>query len=84
MVKRIALCSPRPRKDGKTFWARIGTAWPSKKNPGMFDLEFDSAPLSDNEGRCRVLMFEDNEAGTSKPSSRQSAVYELDDDIPFN
>jgi len=44
MTKRYDMCIPRSGKDGKTFWHKIGVAFPSKSETG-FDLIFDSLPV---------------------------------------
>ncbi len=55
-MTRFDLISPRPRKDGKTFWVKIGAAFPRDK--GGFSLVFDALPLPDTEGRVSLLMVE--------------------------
>jgi hypothetical protein len=89
MTERMNLCSPRPKKDGGTFWFRIGTAFPDDN--GGFSLIFDALPLQDNEGRCIVKAFKQNEGGGqsgqrggySKPAS-SGAPAEDEDSIPFS
>lgn len=71
---RQDICVPRPKKDGGTFWVKIGTAWISEKGT---QLVFDALPLPDKEGRCVANLFEIRD----KPAARQSA--DLDDDTPF-
>jgi len=39
---RYDLISPRPRKDGKTHWQKVGAAFPRDK--GGFSLVFDALP----------------------------------------
>jgi hypothetical protein len=86
MVQRLNLMSPREKGD-KTYWTKVGTAWPSKKNAGFFDLEFDALPLPDKDGRVRVLMFEPKEDGQfSKPQPAYSNAplsEQLNDDLSF-
>lgn len=55
-MTRFDLISPRPRKDGKTHWQKVGAAFPRDK--GGFSLVFDALPLPDAEGRVSVLMTE--------------------------
>lgn len=55
-MTRYDLVSPRPRKDGKIFWQKIGAAFPSDK--GGYSLVFDALPLADAEGRVAVMMWE--------------------------
>jgi len=44
MAERYDICIPRPRKSGKTYWHKIGSAFPSRSGEG-FDLSFDSLPI---------------------------------------
>lgn len=53
---RHDLLTPRPKKDGKTYWLKIGAAFP--RDNGGFTLQFDALPISDAEGRCTVFMAE--------------------------
>jgi hypothetical protein len=73
----MVMSSPRARKDGKTHWHSVGSAWIDEKGT---TLEFDSLPLPDADGRVRVLLFE------PKPRDgqprRQPATADLDDEIP--
>lgn len=88
--KRYDICSPRPGKEGKTFWTRIGTAWESDKG---IQLVFDALPLPDKEGRCVANLFEPRgdqarSAGRDAATSRDRAnnsfpTDDLDDDIAF-
>ena len=91
MAERYNLISPRPRKDGKTHWHNIGSAFPRDK--GGFSLVFDSLPLPDAEGRVTVLMTEplpDNGGGQQRrdeprqqPQRQAPARQDIDDEIPF-
>jgi hypothetical protein len=85
MTKRYDVCSPRARKDGKTFWHRVGTAFEGDKGIG---IEFDSLPMPDAEGRVSVRLFEpkakDGAAKSDdKPARRGSVKDDMDDSIPF-
>ena len=85
MTKRYDVCSPRPRKDSdKPFWHRVGTAFEGDKG---ININFDSLPLPDKDGRVSVFLFEPKEKGeTAKSGSQGSAPRgreAMDDDIPF-
>jgi hypothetical protein len=54
MSARYDVCTPRPKKDGGTFWVKIGTAWQNEKG---IQLVFDALPLPDSEGRCVANLF---------------------------
>lgn len=86
MTERYELKSPRKGKDGKTFWTRVGVAFPNKNGDG-FNLILEAYPLPDAEGRVMMTMmppFERDEGHASKQQSRPAPERrELDDDIPF-
>lgn len=75
MADRFDVCSPRPKKDGGTFWQRVGTAWKGDKG---INIVFDALPLPDAEGRCSVSLFEPREQTERKPQS--SGGFGSDDD----
>lgn len=78
---RYDLISPRARKDGKTFWVKVGAAFP--KDGGGFSLVFDALPLPDADGNVRLLMAEPRD---SQPQQRQEAPAQdrhIEDSIPF-
>jgi hypothetical protein len=83
-MKILHACAPRPGKEGKTFWHRVGTAF--VKEDGKIGLLFDSLPLPDKDGRVNVQLFEpkpkDSEATQSGAASAQSG-QDMDDEIPF-
>jgi hypothetical protein len=87
---RYDLISPRARKDGKTFWVKVGAGFARDK--GGFSLQFDALPLPDAEGKVTVLMTEpkdDNrQPDTSVASGDQAPrgggpMADIDDSIPF-
>ena len=49
MSTRFDICTPRPKKDGGSYWVKIGTAWQGEKG---IQLVFDALPLPDSEGTC--------------------------------
>lgn len=87
-MTRYNLVSPRPRKDGKTHWHNVGSAFTRDK--GGFSLIFDSLPLPDSEGRVSLLMTEplerDRQERREEPKSGGGRGFssELDDEIPFS
>jgi len=86
MANRFDICTPRKKKDGGTYWVKIGTAWEGDRG---IQLVFDALPLPDAEGRCVANLFEPkardgapaNTSHTTQHSPRNAA--DLDDDIPF-
>ncbi len=72
-MTRFDLISPRPRRDGKTHWQKVGAAFPRDK--GGFSLVFDALPLPDNEGRVSVLMTEPKPRDGGNQSPQGSDPY---------
>lgn len=58
-AKRYDLTVARETGEGKTFWTRIGTAFPNKEGGG-FSLIFDAHPVGD---RCSMFLHKDREPG---------------------
>jgi hypothetical protein len=86
MAQRFDVCAPRPSKDGKTFWHRVGTAFQSDK--GSIGLVFDSLPLPDKDGRVSVQLFEPKAKGDAPAKgqgspARAPQVLDMDDEVPF-
>ena len=67
-VEKLNVISPRPRKDGKTYWLSIGTAFKSKNGDG-WDVLFDATPLPDEKGKCTVMLrpFKDKQPNEDAP-----------------
>lgn len=63
MSNRKDIMAPRKKKDGGTYWVKIGTAWENEKGT---QLVFDALPLPDSEGRVVANLFEPRE-----PQQRQ-------------
>lgn len=79
MARRYDICAPRPKKDGGTFWARIGTAWEGDKG---IQLVFDSLPLPDGEGRTVANLFEPRDNNQPRQQGGGSN-FEDDANVPF-
>jgi len=82
MSTRFDICTPRPKKDGGTYWTKIGTAWQGDKG---IQLVFDALPLPDKEGRVVANLFEPREGDARKPAAKQSSDFDLGEDMdaPF-
>lgn len=78
MATRFNIATPRPKKDGGTYWVTIGTAWVSEKGT---QLVFDALPLPDKEGRCVANLFEPRDNSGTRQTVRQPA--EDLEDTPF-
>lgn len=81
MAKYLELLAPRVGKDGKTFWLRIGTAFPSKEGPG-FSMVLDAYPLPDKDNRVSFIARPPKpREGASNADTNLSD--QLNDDVPF-
>jgi hypothetical protein len=75
---RKDICVPRKKKDGGTYWVKIGTAW---ENDGKTQLVFDALPIADGEGRCVANLFEPRD-NTQRPPTRQTQPAYDDAEAP--
>ena len=81
MSKRFDVLSPRPKKDGGTYWHKVGMAFEGERG---ISIEFNSLPLPDKEGRVRVSLFEPKPRDDAQSSgSRAPARDDLSDEVPF-
>ena len=87
MNNRFDICTPRPKKDGGSYWVKIGSAWQGDKG---IQLVFDALPIPDSEGRCVANLFEprnrddQHRANLSRGQQQNTSRRELDDEIPFD
>jgi len=83
MTTRFDVLSPRPGKDGKTYWLKVGAQFLSKDGQG-WTIKLDAYPLPDKEGNIWLSCREPRERdAASTPAPRGSLTDQLDDDIPF-
>jgi hypothetical protein len=83
MTTRFDVLSPRPGKDGKTYWLKVGAQFLSKDGQG-WTIKLDALPLPDKEGNIWLSCKEPRERdAASTPAPRGSLTDQLDDDIPF-
>lgn len=87
MSTRFDICTPRAKKDGGSYWVKIGTAWQGDKG---IQLVFDALPIADAEGRCVANLFEprsrDDQHRASLNRGQQGGgrqMADLDDEVPF-
>ena len=82
-MTRFDLISPRERKDGKTHWQKVGSAF--ARDNGGFSLVFDALPLPDKDGNVRVLMTEPKPRDDQQQGRSQGgySARDTDDSIPF-
>lgn len=90
MVNYWEISSPRPGKEGKTHWVRVGTMFESKDGSG-FNIVFDALPLPDKEGGVRLIARpprpreDSREAYRDKRDTSQGNRLsdDLNDSVPF-
>ena len=89
MVERLDAISGIKSKSGKTYWTRVGTAFPSKKGDGGYTLFLDYLPLNRSEDGKLVIALtvpKEREERSDPPPQRRPALQrqdDLDDDVPF-
>ena len=82
MATRFDICTPRPKKDGGSYWVKIGSAWQGEKG---IQLVFDALPIPDAEGRCVANLFEPRSRDEQhRANLNRNAPQDLDDEVPFN
>lgn len=94
MTQRFDLLAPRKGTDGKTYFTKIGVAFPLKTQEG-FSIQMEALPLptlEDGVLRTTMIMMpprdkEQQDVLPSPPPKRrpvaQNTAEELDDVIPF-
>lgn len=82
MAKYWEVSSPRPGKDGKTYWCRIGTMFESKNGDG-FNMVFDALPLPDKEGRVAVIVRPPRPRDGEQTQAPRNATDGVDDVVPW-
>lgn len=85
MAKYWEVSSPRPGKDGKTHWTRVGTMFESKNGDG-FNMVFDALPLPDKEGRVAVIVRPPRPRDGATQSQDVAVVglgAQLNDEVPW-
>jgi hypothetical protein len=78
MSNRKDIMAPRKKKDGGTYWVKIGTAWENEKGT---QLVFDALPLPDNEGRVVANLFEPREPQQRQQSGGYQQQQQQNDDL---
>lgn len=79
MAKRFDVCTPRPKKDGGTYWVKIGSAWEGDKGT---QVVLDALPIPDADGRCAMNLFEPKSRDQRHSDSLNRGSNHLDDSIP--
>ena len=90
-MSRLDIMQPRAGGDGKTYWTKLGSAWPNKQGVG-YSLSFDALPLPSMSDKgvleCRVLLREPLPPRDGAGSARSAAATDgrfrrtaFDDDL---
>lgn len=88
MADRLdAISGIKSRDGGKTYWTKIGAAFPNRKGGG-YTLFLDYLPARrDDEGKLAILLVEPKERDERPPARRREEPSnrndDMDDDIPF-
>lgn len=86
MTTRYDACTGRKDKNGKTYWTKIGTAFPAKEGKEGFNIVLNALPMPNAEGQAWISLFvpkpkEDRGHGPAEQSS--AASNDMEDEIPF-
>mgnify|MGYP003138676683 CR=1 FL=1 len=87
MTERYDLCQGKKKKNGETYWHKIGAAWPRDGN--RFKIIFDSLPtpvMDEKYGlQLDAMLFPADESRDQTTAASPPAVEKqpIDDDIPF-
>lgn len=85
MSERLDAMVPRKRNE-KTYWVRIGSAWPNKNGIG-YQIVLDALPLPDDKGRVVINLFvpKQQDARSAPKRDHQAPLGDMDpdDSVPF-
>lgn len=84
MMERMDVVCPRPGKDGKSFFVKVGSAWPTKNGGWSISLDALPAPALSDKGaiETRLLLMPQRDDARA-PSRAARAPISDDDGIPF-
>jgi hypothetical protein len=80
MATRLDALTVR-ESDGKSYWTRIGVAFPNRDGAG-YRVLLDAVPAS-TDGQYIIHLREPRDDGGQKPAPRQPRRDDLDDDVAF-
>lgn len=85
MTTRYDACTGRKDKSGKTYWTKIGAAFPAKDGKEGFNIALDALPMPNAEGQAWISLFvpKPKEDRAQPQTSESSAGDDMNDDIPF-
>lgn len=77
-MTRYDIVTPRARKDGKTFWLKIGSGF--ARDNGGYSIVLDALPIPDKDGKVTMLMSEPRE---KRQEIRLAGSDDFDQEVPF-
>lgn len=85
MTTRYDACTARKDKNGKTYWTKIGAAFPAKDDKEGFNIVLDALPMPNAEGQAWISLFVPKPKKDRQSPAEQStaASNDMDDEIPF-
>jgi hypothetical protein len=83
LAKPYTVCTPVETQGGKTFWRRLGSAWPAKSGDG-WNLQLDAVPIN---GKLSIFPPREGDRPVQEKPPVSTApsepIPEMDDEIPF-
>jgi hypothetical protein len=80
MAERMNVIAAQKGKNDKTYWNRVGSAWP--RDDGSLSVSLHSMPApSDGEFRFMIVHDDGGNKGQSKPAPKDRS-NDFDDDMP--
>ena len=85
MTTRYDACTGRKDKNGKTYWTKIGAAFPAKEGKEGFNIVLDALPMPNADGQAWISLFVPKpKEGQAQPQAADpGARDDMNDDIPF-
>lgn len=87
MAERLDALTVREDKNGKSYWTKIGAAWPNKNGPGYI-VRLDAMPAP-TDGQFAIHLREPLPKDGKRPNAAEdfpaygNNSIDLDDGIPF-
>lgn len=87
MITRYDACTGRKDKNGKTYWTKIGAAFPAKEGKEGFNIVLDALPMPNAEGQAWISLFvpkpRDDQNNAPTRAEPAGTNHDMNDDIPF-
>ena len=86
--KMYKVLTPITKKDGGTFWMRIGSGFPAKD--GALNILLDALPTATSDGKTKLYIrelderdFERRNGDAPRADRRPAPAVRTTDDLPF-